>query len=145
MTTTNPRTAAPIRSAADLTDHWTVLLDPPIFGSRSLWLMWLQDDGRPLELIIPVEDLPKLPDNSLLFGLLSMHEAVSDARLDGGGHLAMALCRPGRPEITEDDDAWVDALSEVLDDSIDGSWSLHLAAAGRVVPLVAAPERRWTR
>ena len=56
----------------------------------------------------------------MLFGLLSMHEAVSDEHLDGGGHLAMALCRPGRPEITEDDDAWVDALSEVLDDRIDG-------------------------
>ena len=107
MTTTNPRTAVPIRSAAELTDHWTALLDPPIFGSRSLWLMWLQEDGRPLELIIPIEDLPRLPDHSMLFGLLSMHEAVSDARLDGGGHLAMALCRPGRPEITEDDDAWV--------------------------------------
>ena len=139
MTTTNPRTAAPIRSAAELTDHWTALLDPPIFGSRSLWLMWLQEDGRPLELIIPVEDLPQLPDHSMLFGLLSMHEAVSDARLDGGGHLAMALCRPGRPEITEDDDAWVDALGEVLDDHLDAGWSLHLAAGGTVTSLIDLP------
>src|SRR3954469_19854164 len=135
-----PLAAAPIRSAAELADHWTALLDPPIFGSRSIWLMWLQDDGRPLELIIPMEDLPRLPDHPMLFGLLSLHEAVSDTHLDGGGHLAMALCRPGRPEITEDDDAWVDALSEVLDDRIDGSWSLHLAAGGRVTALIGLPE-----
>jgi hypothetical protein len=136
MTTTPPRTEVPIRSAAELTDHWTALLDPPIFGTRSLWLMWLQDDGRPLELIIPLEDLPQLPENAMLAGLLSLHEAVSDTRLDGGGHLAMVLCRPGRPEITEDDDAWVDGLSEVLDDHIDAGWSLHLAAGGHVQPLV---------
>ena len=64
-----------------------------------------------------------------------MHEGISAEHLDGEGHLAMALCRPGRPEITEDDDGWAEALREVLDDGqIDGTWSLHLAAAGRVVP-----------
>jgi hypothetical protein len=58
----------------------------------------------------------------------------------------MALARPGQPEITGDDEEWAEALRATLDDGqIDGSWSLHLAAAGRVVPLVAAPERRWTR
>jgi hypothetical protein len=51
----------------------------------------------------------------------------------------MALCRPGRPEITEDDDTWVGLLSEVFDDRIGGSWSLHLAAGGRVVPLIDLP------
>ena len=138
--TKSPSAVAPIRSAAELTDLWTALLDPPIFGARSLSLLWLHEDGRPLELIIPFDDLPLLPDHAMVFGLLSVHETVSDARLDGGGHLAMALCRPGRPEITEDDDAWVDALSEVLDDRLDGSWSLHLAAGGTVAPLVASTE-----
>ena len=85
---------------------------------------------------VPLEDLA---------GGLRLHRAHGglggagrrgDEHLDGGGHLAMALCRPGRPEITDDDDAWVDALSEVLDDQIDGTWSLHLAAEGNVLPLV---------
>jgi hypothetical protein len=137
--TTSPLAPAPIRTAAELTDLWTALLDPPIFGSRSLSLVWLRDDGRPLELIIPMDDLPLLPDHALLFGLLSIHEAVSETRLDGGGHLALALCRPGRPEITEDDDTWVDGLSEVLDDRIDRGWSLHLAAGGQVQPLIDLP------
>ena len=53
----------------------------------------------------------------------------------------MALCRPGRPEITEDDDEWAEALRSALDDGqIDGSWSLHLAAGGHVESLVAAPD-----
>jgi hypothetical protein len=70
---------------------------------------------------------------------VSVHEAICDEHVAGRGHLAMALCRPGRPEITEDDDCWLEALSEVLDDRIDGTWSLHLAAAGRVTPLVDLP------
>ena len=139
MTTTNPRTAAPIRSAAELTDHWTALLDPPVFGTRSLWLMWLRDDGLPLPVLIPIDDIPRLPDRALLSGLLAVHDGISEEHLDGGGRLAMTLCRPGRPEITEDDDAWVDALSEVLDDHIDAGWSLHLAAGGRVTPLIDLP------
>src|SRR3954451_954680 len=113
--TTPPLADVPIRSAEQLTAHWTALLDPPTFGARSLWLMWLRDDGLPLPTIFPVEDLPRLPDNLMLFGLLELHEAVVDERLAGGGHLAMALCRPGRLEITSDDDAWVGLLSEVFD------------------------------
>ena len=47
----------------------------------------------------------------------------------------MALCRPGRPEITEDDDGWLEALQAALDDQIDGTCGL-LAAAGHVSELV---------
>jgi hypothetical protein len=83
--------------------------------------------------------MPRLPDHALLAGLLSVHEGISAERLGGGGHFALALCRPGRPEITADDDSWVDALSEVLDDRIEGSWSLHLAAGGHVQPLIDLP------
>jgi hypothetical protein len=134
-----PLADVPVRSAAELTDRWAYLLDPPIFGARSLWLMWLQDDGRALPMIVPVDDIPRVPDHAMLAGLLSMHDGISDAHLDGGGHLAMALCRPGRPEITEDDDCWLEALAELLDDALDGNWSLHLAAAGRVHALVDLP------
>lgn len=129
----------PIRSTAELTDRWGTVLDPPIFGARSLWLMWLTGDGRMLPVIIPVDDIPRVPDHAMLGGLLSVHEGISDEHLGGDGHLALALCRPGRPEITEDDDCWLEALAEVLDDALDGNWSLHLAAAGRVQPLVGMP------
>jgi hypothetical protein len=134
-----PRADVPIRSASELTDRWAAVLEPPIFGAHSLWLMWLDDDGRMLPVVIPVEDMPRLPDHAVLAGLLSVHEGISAERLGGGGHFALALCRPGRPEITADDDSWVDALSEVLDDRIEGSWSLHLAAGGRVHPLIDLP------
>jgi hypothetical protein len=134
--TTPPLADVPVRTAEELTARWAALLEPPVFDARALWLTWLVDDGRMLPVVVPVDDLPRLPDNALLSGLLGLHDAISEEHLDGGGHLAMALCRPGRPDITDDDDTWVGALSELLDDQIDDTWSLHLAAGGRVLPLV---------
>jgi hypothetical protein len=39
---TPPRADVPIRSADELTQRWAELLEPPIFGARSLWLSWLE-------------------------------------------------------------------------------------------------------
>jgi hypothetical protein len=58
MTTTD----VPIRSAADLTTRWTGLLNPPVFTARSLWLCWFGTDGRMLPAVVPVDDLPLVPD-----------------------------------------------------------------------------------
>jgi hypothetical protein len=146
MTTTPPLADVPIRSADDLTRRWTALLNPAVFGARSLWLSWLGSDGCMLPVVVPVDDLPLVPDPALLTSLRQVHDSILEEQLGGDGHLALALCRPGAPEITEDDDEWAEALRSALDDGqIDGSWSLHLAAAGQVVPLVAAPEWCWRR
>ena len=140
--TTPPLADAPIRSAADLTDRWRTLLDPPEFTARSLWLTWLGADGRQLPVVVPVEDVPQRPDPALLVGLREVHGGVLHDQLGATGHLALALCRPGDPAITEDDDAWADALRSVLDDEqTGGSWSLHVAAGGSVLPLVDLPGR----
>jgi hypothetical protein len=139
-----PLADVPIRSADDLTRRWISVLEPPVFGARSLWLAWLDDDGLMLPVIAPVDDMPQSPDRPLLLGLLQVHEAVVEQHLGGhDGHLAMALCRPGQPEITQDDDAWAEALQLTFDEQIDGTWSLHLAAAGSVTPLVVPPPFLW--
>ena len=141
MTTTPPLADVPIRSADDLTRRWTALLDPPVLGTRSLWLCWCGSDHRLLPVVVPVDDLPLLPDHGVLRGLLALHDAVNERTDCVDGHLAMALCRPGPPLVTAEDDEWAEALREDLDSGIDGSWSLHLAAGGSVLPLVGPS--RW--
>jgi hypothetical protein len=132
---TTPELAeAPVRSAAESTARWRMLLDPPEFGARSLWLTWFAEDGRQEPIIIPVDDLPLVPDVELLGGLRDIAESVLFDQLGGRGRLALALCRPGASTPRADDEAWVDALRELLDGL---PWSLHLAADGDVVPLVA--------
>ena len=82
MTTTPPLADVPIRSADELTRRWTLLLAPPVFGARSLWLSWLGSDGRMLPVVIPIDDLPELPDAGLLMGLRQVHDGVTEAHLD---------------------------------------------------------------
>jgi hypothetical protein len=138
--TTPPLAQVPVRSAAELTRRWADLLDPPVFAARSLWLMWLTEDGRSLPLVVPVDELPARPDLLVLGRLADFHEAVTEGV--HVAHLAMALCRPGHPMTTAADEEWAEGLSDVLGTRLDGTWSLHLAAAGRVVPVVGTPEWR---
>jgi hypothetical protein len=146
MTTTPPLADVPIRSADELTSRWTMLLNPPVFGARSLWLSWFGSDRRMLPVVVPVDDLPLAAEPALVMGLRQLHDSILEEQLGGDGHLALALCRPGQPQITEDDDEWADALRSTLDDGqIDGTWSLHLVAGGSVHPLVEAPSWVWSR
>ncbi|WP_369140996.1 hypothetical protein [Modestobacter versicolor] len=142
---TTPLSDVPVRSAADLTRRWHTVLAPPVFGGRSLWLAWFDRDGRMLPVVVPVDELPRLPDHETLRGLLSLHDAVTEQTDCADGHLAIALCRPGTGVLTADDDEWAEALREDLDDGIDGTWSLHLAAGGSVLPVVAPPSWAWRR
>ncbi|MGY1764018.1 hypothetical protein ACI79G_15765 [Geodermatophilus sp. SYSU D00779] len=133
--TTPPLAQVPVRSAAELTQRWADLLDPPVFAARSLWLSWLHEDGTTLPVVVPVDDVPRVPDLITLRGLVHLHEAVAEGSPDTT-HLAMALCRPGHVVVTAEDDGWAEGLHTALDDAIGSSWSLHLAAGGRVVPVV---------
>ncbi len=102
--TTPPLAQVPVRSAAELTRRWADLLDPPVFAARSLWLMWLTEDGRSLPLVVPVDELPARPDLLVLGRLADFHEAVTEGV--HVAHLAMALCRPGHPMTTAADEVW---------------------------------------
>ncbi|RBY80548.1 hypothetical protein DQ238_08145 [Geodermatophilus sp. TF02-6] len=133
-----PLAEVPVRSSLALTRRWAALFSPLFFDSRSLWLTWLGPDGRQAPALLPVDDVPARPDHRLLRGLLDLHDGVTSGQLEGG-HLAMALCRPGPPVEDAEDTDWVFALHDLFDEQIDGTWSLHLAAGGRVEPLVEAP------
>ncbi len=129
----------PVRSSLALTRRWIGILTPLSFDARSLWLTWLGPDGRQSPVLLPVDDVPLRPDRRLVTGLLDVHTQVATHLGADDVHLALALCRPGEPTGTADDAGWEAALHEVLDDALDGTWSLHLAAGGRVEPLVEAP------
>lgn len=138
--TTPPLADVPIRSAADLTARWERLLAPPVFGARSLWLCWL-DDGLMVPLVVPVDEIPARPGRTMLANLPSLCQTVVEEHVFGEAHVAMALCRPGLPTVTRDDEAWAAELREAFADE-DCTWSLHLAAGGSVVPMV---EEHWSR
>ncbi len=141
--TTPQLSDVPVRSPLALTRRWISLLQPPIFGARSLWLAWFDADGRQSPVLVPVDDLPVTPDPALFDGLRLLNETVVSAQLGEGSHVAMALCRPGETVVSDSDDEWVDALGEIFDGLVGQTWSLHLAAGGRVEVLVEPPVSAW--
>lgn len=132
-----PLADVPVRTPEQLTQRWRKLLDPPTFSARSLWLTWL-DNSLMLPVVLPVDDVPAVPDRLLLANVLHVSEAIVESHATGPAHVAMALCRPGRASVTKDDQAWADGLREAFEDA-SGTWSLHLAAGGSVVPMVGLP------
>jgi len=141
--TTPALTHLPVRSPLALTRRWISLLQPPTFGARSLWLAWFDAEGRQSPVLVPVDDLPETPEPSMFEALRLLNETVVSAHLGDGSHLAMALCRPGEAVVSDSDDEWVDALGEVFDGLVRQTWSLHLAAGGRVEELVGPPDSAW--
>ena len=140
--TTTPVPEVPVLSPLELTARWSDLLHSRC-SMRSLWLAWMTTEGLMLPLLTPVDDLPVSPDPSLCDALLAVHCAVVDDVGVGRLHLTTALSRPGPPEVTAGDVAWCEVLRTGLGERIDGSWSLHLAASGTVIPLINPPVWAW--
>jgi hypothetical protein len=132
-----PLPAVPVRTAEELTERWEQLLDPPVFSRRSLWLTVL-DGGLMTPIVIPVDDVPAAPDRSFLTNLAAVSETIVESQCTRRPHVALALCRPGRVRVTHDDEAWERGIAEAFGTS-SGTWSLHLAAGGTVVPMVDMP------
>ncbi len=133
-----PLADVPVRTAEELTQRWEKLLDPPVFTARSLWLTWL-DGGLMIPVVIPVDDVPAVPDRLLLANIADVGESIAESYGLRRPHVALALCRPGRVKVSKDDEAWERGLAEVFL-TTNGTWSLHLAAGGTVVPMVDLPE-----
>lgn len=132
-------TDVPVTTPQALCRRWAALLEPPVFAARSLWIMWLHEDGSTLPLVVPVDDLPPQFDEGDARGVLELATMVRDEQAGGTGHVAFALCRPGHATCTPGDQEWSDGLSRAASGAGLDSWSLHLAAGGTVVPLVAPP------
>jgi hypothetical protein len=132
-----PLLESPVRTPAELTARWAAILQEPTFGLRSLWLVWL-DDGYQVPLVMPIDEIPRRPQREMLANLEQMVTMVAETEVIGSAHLAVALCRPGAPEVDADDVSWAEALREALA-PFDGTWSLHLAAGGEVTPMIDLP------
>jgi hypothetical protein len=132
-----PLANVPVRTAEDLTRRWHVLLEPPVFSARSLWLTWF-DNGLMLPVVIPIDDIPTRPDPEMLTNLVHVCESIAESHVGGECHVGLALCRPGERRVTRDDEAWAAGLRSAFASS-EATWSLHLAAGGSIVPMVAMP------
>lgn len=134
----------PVRSDAELTERWRVLLhlDGPPSG-RSPFLASLRPDGTMVPLLIPVEDVPLEPDRLALANLVELHATVAESEdvEPAGLHLAMLLERRGPAGLSPDDHAWCSAIEAIVGDRNGVDCSVHVGNGRTAVPVL--PRRAW--
>ena len=100
MTDWTEDTSRPIiHTQADLEDTWRLLMEPLGFARRSLWLLFIDTDDRPVRQITEIEDIPPVLDAEDRLGLQRLMEEV------GGSGLrpAFLISRPGPGGPTDED------------------------------------------
>lgn len=124
MTSQTPQDTL-ISSAADLQALWRSLMGDFGFSRRSIWLLFLDAEGRPNPVLVPIDDIPRRPVPRFLDNLRYMaRELVGSGEI---ASMAMLLSRPGRATMTDEDRVWARALHDVSPD-----WPPFLGVADSV-------------
>lgn len=135
-----PDRTPPIRTTDDLLRQWQALMGHLGFGSRSLWLIILDRDGRITPALPRIEDLPVPPDQTLVRRLLSLCTVVLDAEDLAGGSVAVLLSRPGSASVTASDRAWARQLGRHAA-RLDLAMHPMALATDEAVVLIEEPDR----
>ncbi len=118
-----------VHDDADLSALWHTLIGPGEFGQRTLWLTFLDQDGRVSPLIVPIDDIPTEPD-----ALFARNIARIIDKLVAGGDtssVALLLSRPGVNDMTALDRRWARALHAELGPEL-SRWPIHLATCDNI-------------
>jgi hypothetical protein len=93
---------------------WTSLLPYLEPRPRSLYMIFLDLNGRPLKQLTPIDDLPLEPDPEFVEALARVVDGVTQ----GGPatYVLLALSRSGDDTVDDGDRAWAALLSEHLHD-----------------------------
>ena len=109
-----------VRTDADLLALWERLMGAGGFATRSVWLLFLSTGGRPEPVIVPIDDLPDLPDERFVHALGDIISGLTES--GDVASVAMLLSRPGPGAMTDSDRCWARALVPLA-----SRWPVHLA------------------
>jgi hypothetical protein len=99
---------SPILSNGAARALWTELLPYLEPRPRSLYMIFLDDAGRPLKQLIPIDDLPNEPDPEFVEALARVVDGVT---ADGPATwVLLALVRAGEDTVIQRDRAWAELL-----------------------------------
>jgi len=119
-----------VADSADLVSFWGALLGAGRFARRTLWLAVLDQDGRPVPVAMPIDDIPMAPSGPHLDGLGTVVNGIAEY-----GTVIALLARPGSATVGEHDRRWALALAPLAP-----RWPIHLATADdghcRVQPIL---------
>ena len=106
-----PRDLPPLLTDDDLRRRIECLIGPAL-RDRTLWLFFLDGDHRQTPVLVPVEDMPHLPDDTVDRLGDVLEELLPDLATDmGPGSVVLVRERLGPDDVLPPDRAWADALA----------------------------------
>ena len=123
----------PLRTQADLHRQWRAMMGPLGFGRRRLWVLFLERDDRPTELLLQIDDVSEHPRDGEADSLVRLCREV--LREHDLGRVAVLLSRPGEGSVRRSDRAWGRALLDAARELDVPLAPVHLANDETLVPL----------
>jgi hypothetical protein len=115
-----------VHTPADLELVWRRLIEPLGFGSRQIFAIMLDRDGRVHPSIVNVTDCPAAPDGQMLVNLARSLRTVRDEACPDGT-FALLYARPTPAGTRASDVQWVRAITAVTQAHSLGDWPIHTA------------------
>ena len=100
-------------------------------GKRTLALAWLDADDHLLPVVVPIDDIPEVPDEESAPGLAMVMGAAVEEHAPGGS-VVLILIRGGSTAVTAADRAWNRLLRSQHSARVR---AMFVAAGGTVRPL----------
>ncbi|HCB03763.1 MAG TPA: hypothetical protein DEQ43_05850 [Nocardioides bacterium] len=122
-----------IRSQADLERVWRFLIRPLGFRRRSLWLLLIDVDDRPITGLTEISDLPQRPDPTMSDKLAELFRHLAD--IGPASRWAVLVSRPGSRPADAADRLWAAALYDAFREHAIGHDVVHLATDAEIVPI----------
>lgn len=111
-----------VTDEASLYELWQTLMGSGGFARRSIWMVFLEPDGRTIPAINAIDEIPVLPVREFVENLEGIVEQLLGD--PGVGSAAFLLSRPGSVNMSSGDRIWARALQNLCRI---GGWPLHLA------------------
>jgi hypothetical protein len=94
--------AVPVVTDHDVLARVSAIIEPAVRRQRSLWLFFLERDGKQANLVVPIDDVPERPEAPIVANVCYVaSESVAQApRILS---VVIALSRPGTIRRTESD------------------------------------------
>lgn len=102
---------SPLLTDSDIADRVDNLVGHAL--KRQLWVLFLDDQNLQRELVIPIDDLPVAPDQTVVDYLVTALGEV--VKMHGGGSLIFVRERPGGEILNRTDLDWAAALTSACE------------------------------
>lgn len=120
----------PLRTDADLR-RWARFISGGLNPlRRTLWVMFLDRDDKPVPTVLPIDGIPDLPDEEASRMAHNLSKIGQD--MAPGGAVVLMLERPGVMRRAAADDAWHSMLRRELTAAGMRVRAMFLAAGGQV-------------